>query len=94
MSFDRSPFQHPLFIGVVCTVLGLAGGGFSDRIVSEGRAAGTVARLDAREHSITDLKTAQQTFVSRNEFAQFQAQITDIKADLREIKQSLLTRQR
>jgi hypothetical protein len=78
-------FTGPIAAAIVSALLGVLGGMTADRVaigVSD-------AKLEAVSQRVTELSTQQSHYVSKDEFIQFESQITDMKADIRDIRDSL-----
>lgn len=78
-------FTGPIAAAIVSALLGVLGGMGADRVaigVSD-------AKIEAVNSRVHELAEQQQRYVSKDEFLQFGAQIQDMKADIRDIRDAL-----
>lgn len=80
-------FTGPIAAALISALLGVLGGMGADR-VAIGVSDAKIEAVNARLH---DLAEQQQRYVSKDEFLQFESQIQDMKADIRDIRDALRT---
>lgn len=80
-------FTGPIAGAIIAALLGVLGGMGADR-VAIGVSDAKIEAINVRLH---ELGEQQQKYVSKDEFVQFESQIADMKADIRDIRDALRT---
>lgn len=88
MTNDNAPaklFTGPIAAAIVSAILGAFGGMTADRVAI----GSSEARIEAVNSRVHELSEQQNRAVTRDEFGELETQIGDMKADIREIRNSL-----
>jgi peptidoglycan hydrolase CwlO-like protein len=91
----RPLWNSPVAAALISAMLGAFGAFTTDRVTQSTATGSTQARIEAMDSKVRDieatLRDTQARYVSKDEFTQFLGQISDMKSDIREIKDALRT---